>query len=130
MHPALLCQYLPLPLCAIGVWKAAPSWVGRDDPGAPCYQSARKQLLDDAKPHPRDFVCGTPVDGAPGSSRPTNISGVIGCLKRFTNRDAGENLWQSSYYDHIIRNEADYLRIWTYIENNPAEWGEDPYFEA
>ncbi len=79
-----------------------------------------------------------PTEGSPrapherraGSSRPTKISHVVGCLKRFTNRDAGENLWQASYYDHIIRDETDYLHIWQYIDSNPAKWMEDEYFEA
>ena len=33
------------------------------------------------------------------------------------------------YYDHVIRNEADYLRIWDYIDTNPVKWREDRYFE-
>ena len=37
-------------------------------------------------------------------------------------------LWQRSYYDHVIRNEADYLRIWQYIDENPAKWTEDEYY--
>ncbi|MDD6161159.1 MAG: hypothetical protein PUB51_08550, partial [Oscillospiraceae bacterium] len=69
-------------------------------------------------------------NGAPGSSRPTQmIPRVITTLKRFSNRDTGMDLWQSTYHDHIIRNEADYLRIWNYIDTNPARWQEDRYFE-
>jgi len=37
-------------------------------------------------------------------------------------------LWQRSYYDHIIRNEEEYLRIWQYIDENPAHWAEDEYY--
>lgn len=33
-----------------------------------------------------------------------------------------KKLWQKSYYDHIIRNQADYDEVWQYIENNPAKW--------
>ena len=40
----------------------------------------------------------------------------------------GRKLWQRSYYDHVIRNEADYLRIWQYIDENPAKWAEDEYY--
>ena len=36
-----------------------------------------------------------------------------------------KKLWQKSYYDHVIRGEADYKDIWTYIDNNPAKWQED-----
>ena len=37
-------------------------------------------------------------------------------------------LWQRSYFDHVIRNEADYLRIWQYTGDNPAHWAEDEYY--
>ena len=40
----------------------------------------------------------------------------------------GQAIWQRSYYDHIIRDESDYLRIWQYIDTNPAKWKEDEYF--
>lgn len=40
----------------------------------------------------------------------------------------GRRLWQRSYFDHVIRNEADYLRIWQYIDDNPAHWAEDEYY--
>ena len=67
-----------------------------------------------------------------GSSRtptPTNarIPTFLSTWKRFTNRKAGFSLWQRSYYDHILRNEADYLRARQYISDNPACWAEDEY---
>lgn len=37
-------------------------------------------------------------------------------------------VWQRGYYEHIIRNERDYLEIWQYIDQNPARWGEDEYY--
>lgn len=39
-------------------------------------------------------------------------------------------VWQRSYYDHVIRNEQDYLRIWQYIDDNPAKWAEDEYYTS
>ncbi|MCI5764666.1 REP-associated tyrosine transposase [Actinobacillus porcinus] len=39
-----------------------------------------------------------------------------------------EPLWQRSYYEHIIRDEKDYLRISEYIENNPIMWVEDRFY--
>ena len=69
--------------------------------------------------------------GAPGSSRPTQLlPRVIAALKHFTNRAAGQDLWQTSYYDHVIRDEADALRVREYIENNPIRWQEDRYYTA
>ncbi len=34
-------------------------------------------------------------------------------------------LWQRSYYEHIVRDEEDWLRIADYIEGNPTGWGQD-----
>lgn len=34
-------------------------------------------------------------------------------------------LWQRSYYEHIIRNEAEWNRIHRYIEANPVNWKSD-----
>ena len=34
-------------------------------------------------------------------------------------------LWQRNYYEHVIRNAADYERIYNYIESNPWRWAED-----
>ena len=34
-------------------------------------------------------------------------------------------LWQRNYYEHIIRNEEDYERIFNYIMSNPSNWAED-----
>ena len=39
-------------------------------------------------------------------------------------------IWQSRYYDHVVRDEQDLLRIWQYIDNNPARWLEDCYYTA
>jgi REP element-mobilizing transposase RayT len=37
-------------------------------------------------------------------------------------------IWQRNYYEHIIRNEAAYLKIADYIETNPQRWQEDTYY--
>ena len=61
----------------------------------------------------------------PGDSIPTRVSAVarfVGTFKRFCNKEYGENIWQSRYYDHVIRNQQDYNEIWEYIENNPTKW--------
>ena len=33
--------------------------------------------------------------------------------------------WQRNYYEHIIRNEADYARVAAYILDNPRRWEQD-----
>ena len=56
------------------------------------------------------------------------IPHFVSTLKRFCHRDAGRRLFQRSYHDHVIRNESDYLRIWQYIDTNPAKWQEDCFY--
>ena len=125
--------------------------VGRDDLGAPLVQlSVYGEIVDKyirsipssypnvtveqyvVMPNHIHLILGVSetMGGAPGSSRPTQlIPRVIAALKRFSNQEAGFNLWQTSYHDHIIRNEADYRRVWEYIDTNPIKWREDCYFK-
>ena len=71
-------------------------------------------------------------NGAPGASLPTKsaLSDYIGTLKRFCNKKFGENIWQTSFHDHIIRDEYDYMLHLQYIDENPKKWliGEDEYY--
>lgn len=76
------------------------------------------------------FVIPPPQDGGNGpmrTSAPT-IPGLVRYFKRMVTQQCGQAIWQRSYYDHIIRNETDYLRIWNYIDTNPAKWGDDEYY--
>ena len=70
------------------------------------------------------------TDGASGMPRATGavIPGFVSSLKRYTSRNCRYKLWQTSYYDHVIRNDRDYQAKWEYIANNPARWLEDEYY--
>ncbi len=76
------------------------------------------------------------VQRAGQSPAPTpDLSGLVGAFKSVTTKAVnqqtntpGQKLWQRSFYDHVIRNEADYLRAWQYIDDNPARWAEDEYY--
>ena len=62
-------------------------------------------------------------------SAPTkSLSTIVGSMKRYTSKMVGFPLWQKSFHDHVIRNEADYLRVWDYIDTNPLKWREDCYY--
>ena len=37
-------------------------------------------------------------------------------------------IWQTSFYEHIIRNEHSYQEIWQYIDNNPLKWQLDKLY--
>lgn len=59
------------------------------------------------------------------SSHPTNVSGDIRTFKTLVTKDIGKSIWQSKFYDHIIRDEYDYMVHLQYIDENPAKWIED-----
>ena len=68
-----------------------------------------------------------------GHGSPT-LQTAVGRIKSYTAkqwREMGDILdqtfWQRSFHDRIIRNEAEYQRIWQYIDENPALWDEDVY---
>ena len=65
------------------------------------------------------------------ASAPTQpLSVRIRSFKILTSKAVGVRLWQRSYYEHAIRNEADYLRVRQYIADNPARWFEDEYYKT
>ena len=72
-----------------------------------------------------DGTCGPSGTPAPTNAR---IPAFVSALKRLTNREAGTDLWQRSYHDHIIRDENDFLAHWSYIDGNAARWSEDEYY--
>jgi REP element-mobilizing transposase RayT len=39
-------------------------------------------------------------------------------------------VWQTSFHDHVIRNQAGYEKIWNYIETNPMKWEEDCFYQG
>ena len=55
------------------------------------------------------------------------VSRIICQMKGYVSKRVGFSIWQSRFYEHIIRNEQDYLDIWQYIDNNPAKWLENEY---
>ena len=71
---------------------------------------------------------------ARASPHPTLMQ-IMGVFKSLTTRKQNmktgrqrEQLWQTSYHEHIVRDENDFLFHWTYIDQNPARWGGDEYF--
>ena len=58
------------------------------------------------------------------------------CLKIWKTKWVGANpvpimgkLWQTNYYEHIIRNQQSYHNISEYIVNNPAKWQKDKFYK-
>lgn len=62
-----------------------------------------------------------------------NLSYVVGQFKSVTakliHRLSPEiDVWQRSFHDHVIRNQARYDLIWNYIDTNPLRWSEDCFY--
>jgi REP element-mobilizing transposase RayT len=67
---------------------------------------------------------GHPVAG----SIPTIIRSFKSAVTKHINelrKTPGHPIWQRNYYEHIIRDEADYGRIAEYIADNPRRWADD-----
>ena len=68
-----------------------------------------------------------------GASPCPTLSNIICAFKSITTRKCRLlkpkiKIWQISFYDHIIRGENDYLKIWNYIDTNPQKWNEDCFY--
>ena len=56
------------------------------------------------------------------------ISKIIKHLKTNISKEIKKSIFQKSFYEHIIRNENEYLKIKDYIKNNIINWSKDKYF--
>ena len=74
-----------------------------------------------------DDTADTGTSRAPSATNAV-IPHFVSTLKRFCHRDFGKKIFQRSYHDHVIRNEASYQKIWQYIDNNPTLWQEDCFY--
>ena len=76
----------------------------------------------------RIFLHFAQYTGSAFSGAAPTISRIMAQLKGMVSKRFGAVVWQKSFYDHVIRDEMDFLRIWQYIDNNPARWLEDKYY--
>ncbi len=75
---------------------------------------------------------------SPGQKRFQNqgkktISSIIGSYKSAVSKHAHRlkfNFdWQPRFHDHVIRDDDSYQRISDYIQNNPANWRNDDFYD-
>ena len=64
----------------------------------------------------------------------TSVSDIIGKYKSSTTKqirqiDPELKVWQRSFYDHVIRNQTSYEKIWNYVTYNDQKWYDDQYYE-
>ena len=75
------------------------------------------------------FICSIIQSNGDIKNPPNKIiPALISTFKRLTNKECSYKIWQRNYYEHIIRNEKEYLEILKYIEENPYKWNNDKYF--
>ena len=71
-------------------------------------------------------------NGPSGTSAPTKqhsgVSRFVSTFKRFCNKEIGTNIWQRSFFDRVIRDREEYVKICNYILENPFKWEEDELF--
>lgn len=56
------------------------------------------------------------------------ISQIINQFKGYVTKQTGHSIWQKLFYDHVIKNEPEYQKIYEYIETNPLKWELDKYY--
>ena len=68
------------------------------------------------------------------SPRPT-LMDVVCAFKSLSTRLCNKNdnmqkrkIWQTSFYDKIIKDEKEYHEIWKYIDENHIKWADDEYY--
>ncbi len=62
-----------------------------------------------------------------------NVSSILRGFKSAVTKQARQITpdfkWQARFHDHIIRDDASFQRISNYINNNPANWGKDKFYQ-
>ena len=68
----------------------------------------------------------------PDPTKACALPEIIRAFKTYSSRkinelrkSTGMPVWQRSYYEHVIRDEADYGRVGEYILSNPVKWATD-----
>lgn len=60
------------------------------------------------------------IEAEEGRAMPApTVSRVVQQLKGAVTKRLKCRVWQKGFYDHVVRGDADYREIWTYIEANP-----------
>ena len=56
------------------------------------------------------------------------VSRIVQQTKGLATKLIGYHVFQKSFHDRIIRNDAEYDMIWEYIDTNPARWQQDCFY--
>jgi len=61
-------------------------------------------------------------------SEHVSLGSFVSSIKGLTTKAVNKKIWQKSFYEHIIRSNADYINTIEYIQQNPAKWVFDDYY--
>lgn len=62
------------------------------------------------------------ISGGMRACRPTSLQTVVRTFKTMVTKEIGFSVWQSSFYEHVVRDEEDYTDIDNYIKANPQKY--------
>ncbi len=62
------------------------------------------------------------ISGGMRACRPTSLQTVVRTFKTMVTREIGFSVWQTSFYEHVVRDEKDYTDIDNYIKANPQKY--------
>lgn len=68
------------------------------------------------------------IDNPTGGGGTPPLPNIIGAIKSYTDSHYNGKLWQRSFFDHIIRDQADYENVYNYIDSNPSKWESDELY--
>lgn len=74
--------------------------------------------------HVHLIIC---IDAEQTMPAPT-VSRIVKQFKGSITKKIGQSIWQKGFYDHIIRDDSDYLIKKQYISDNPIKWSEDELY--
>ncbi len=72
------------------------------------------------------FILEININGSPKGATPT-VPKIINSFKSLVTKEIGYSIWQRNYYEHIIRNEKELLKIYEYVQYNHYKWKDDIY---
>ena len=78
--------------------------------------------------HVHAIIVIDPLEDAPA------LTNIVGCYKTAVTKQIRQIypnivVWQRSFYDHVIRNQKSYEKIWEYVQFNAQKWDEDDYYQ-
>jgi len=114
-----------------------PQGIAPTPPGLQTGQSEIVRAIPCGCPDVGAIPCGCPNVGAIPCGCPKKLGDIVGAFESITTvkyihgvktlnwKSFNKRIWQRNYWEHIIRNENEFIRISEYIRNNAIMWNGD-----